>query len=120
MRSDFQIKEKSQINVAIVCFDLSVAKKLSQVFKQVGVHPYVCTSLSEFWEDSMKNKPDLTIIDVKMMSQGEILFKDHPLVVNQELSVAFYYEQDSAALLYSTFDILNLGFLSYWAGQKRS
>jgi len=115
MSSDFhshQTQGKSQINVAIVCFDLGVAKKLSQVFKQVGVHPYVCTSLSDFWEDSVKQTPDLTIIDVKMMSQGDILFKDHPLIISRELSVAFYYEQDTAALLYSTFDILNLGLIN--------
>ena len=106
-------EETTQMTVAILCQDLQVAKNFSEVFKKTGVHPFVCTSLREYSE-ILKNPtelPDLSIVDVKMMSEGNLLFKNLPAVREERVSVAFYCSQDSAALAYSTYELLSLGMI---------
>lgn len=103
--------EKDQIVVALLCHDLTMAKKLSDIFKKVGVHPYICTSLREFWGETLKETPHLALVDVKMMSEGDYVFKDHPKITSQEMPVSFFFDGESAPLLYSTYDILNLGYI---------
>lgn len=98
--------------VSILVSDLQKGKELSDIFKKVGVHPYVCTSLPQFWGEAIKETPHLAIVDVKMMSQGDYLLKDHPKVKSEELPLVFSYDTSSAPLLYSTFDILSLGMVN--------
>ena len=104
-------QEAQNIVVALLCQDLKKGKVLSDIFKQVGVHPYICTSLSEFWGETLKETPHLSLIDVKQMSEGDYLFKDHPKVKSGEMPVAFFFDGETAPLLYSTYDILNLGYI---------
>ncbi|MAF78580.1 MAG: hypothetical protein CME63_04145 [Halobacteriovoraceae bacterium] len=105
--------EQDQISVAILCQDLKVAKSFSEIFKKTGVHPFVCTSLKEFIEITSRPQdlPDLSIVDVKMMSEGNRLFKNIPAIRDELISVAFYCGQDSHALAYSTYDLLSLGMI---------
>lgn len=105
--------ELEQITVAILCRDLEVAKSFSEVFKKTGVHPYVCTSLKEYSEilKDPKGLPGLTIVDVKMMSEDNLLFKDIPAIREEKVSVAFYCAKEDAALAYSTYEQLSLGMI---------
>lgn len=98
--------------VSILVSDIKRGKELSDIFRQIGVHPYVCTSLPQFWGEAIKETPHLAIIDVKHMSQGEYLLKDHPKVKSEEMPIVFTYENSSAPLLYSTFDLLSLGSIN--------
>ena len=72
------METNDQIVVAILCRNLNLAKKLSDIFKQIGVLPYICTNLEEFWEETMAETPHLSVVDVKSTSEGEYLFKNHP------------------------------------------
>lgn len=105
------MKSDEQIVVAILCQNLSLAKNLSDIFKQVGVLPYVCTSLEEFWEQTLEETPHLSVVDVKSTNEGNLLFKNHPYIQSEEMPVSFLYEADSVPLLYATYDILNLGLI---------
>lgn len=98
--------------VAILCSDIHRGKELSDIFRKIGVHPYICTSLSQFWGEVIKETPHLAIVDVKMMSEGEYILKEHPKVKAEELALVFTYDSTSGPLLYSTYDILNLGFIN--------
>ena len=112
-RDNSTFGDKEQTTVAILCQDLQVAKSLSEVFKKTGVHPFVCTTLKEY-SDILRNPtdlPDLSIIDVKMMSEGNLLLKNIPAINEERVSVAFYCGNDSAALAYSTYDLLSLGMI---------
>lgn len=109
--STYTMTGETQIVVALLVSDLKVAKKLSEVYKTMGVSPYVCTSLSEFWQETLKEMPHMAVVDVKMMNQGDYLLKDHPMVISEELPLAFYYDETSSALLYSAYDTLNFGFI---------
>ncbi len=107
-------KELEQITVAILCQDLQVAKSFSDIFKKTGVHPFVCTTLKEYSE-ILRNPtelPDLSIIDVKMMSEGNLLLKNIPAIKEERVAVAFYCSQDAAALAYSTYELLSLGMIN--------
>ncbi len=53
--------------------------------------------------------PDLAIVDVQMMSQNEIRLRNHPLIIEERLPIAFYYSDETIPLLNSTFGILNYG-----------
>ena len=103
--------KEDQIVVALLCRNLQLAKKLSDIFKQVGVLPYICTDLADFWEQTLKETPHLSVVDVKSTHEGELLFKNHPKILSEEMPVSFLYEADSMPLLYSTYDILNLGLI---------
>jgi hypothetical protein len=112
LTSSSYLKEDQQnVVVAILCSDLKMGKQLSDIFKKVGVHPYVCTDLAQFWSETLKETPHLALVDVKLMSEGNYLFKEHPKVKNKEMPVSFYFDGDSSPLLYSTYDILNLGYI---------
>jgi len=106
-------KEEKQMTVAILCQDLKIAKHFSEVFKKTGVHPFVCTTLSEYSDmiRDPKQIPDLSIIDVKMMSEGNLLLKNIPAVRDERVSLAFYCGHDSGALVYSTYELLSLGMI---------
>lgn len=105
--------ELEQITVAILCRDLKVAKDFSDIFKKTGVHPYVCTTLKEYSEvlKDPKDLPSLTIVDVKMMSEDNLLFKNIPAIKEEKVSVAFYCAKEDAALTYSTYELLSLGMI---------
>ena len=95
---------KQNIRVAILMEDILKAKEISNVFRLVGIVPEYYEDLREFWKSTLVAAPSFCIVDVKMMNQEELLFKDHPLVVKGKMPTAFYFNEDSKALLFSTFD----------------
>lgn len=104
--------DTEQLSVAILCHDLVAAKEISDIFKKTGVHPFVCTSLNEYADLVKGNEiPHLSVVDVRMMSEGNLLFKNIPAVKNEKLSLCFYCGKDNGNLLYSTYDILSLGVI---------
>ena len=105
-------KNSENNTVVILVSDLNKGKELSSIFKKVGVHPYVCTKLSQFWEEANKEAPHLAIVDIRMMSEGDLLLKNHPRVKSGETSLVFSYDSSTSPLLYSTFEVFNLGLIN--------
>ncbi len=117
------MKTDEQIVVAILCQNLNLAKNLSDIFKKVGVLPYVCTSLEDFWQQTLEETPHLSVVDVKSTHEKDLLFKNHPKIKTEEMPVAFVYEAESVPLLYATYEVLNLGLIDARAsltGQVKS
>jgi len=106
-------RKLEQVSVAILCQDLQVAKNFSEIFKKTGVHPYVCTTLKEYSEvlKDPRDLPSLSIVDVKMMSEDNLLLKNIPAIREEKVSVAFYCAKEDAALAYSTYELLSLGMI---------
>jgi hypothetical protein len=102
-------KEAGQLSIAILARDIVHAKALSDALREFGVFPHVYQELDEFWVATKTQLPDLAIVDVTKMSQGTLIFKHHPRVVEGKLNVAFYYTNDSKFLLNSTFNYQNVG-----------
>lgn len=109
--SDNKTEADQERQVALLISDLEMAKTISLVFRKVGVVPYIYTSLKEFWKGVIEDRPDFTVADVKMASEGTLLLKDHPLIKSKEVQLSFFWEKESAPLLVSTFDLFHHGLI---------
>ena len=94
LASDFQI--------AILIEDIVEAKSISDGLREIGIFAHYYQHLDDLWVSLNTYTPDLCIVDVKMMSQGTLLFKQHPKVKNNSLKYAFYYKDSTKVLLIST------------------
>ncbi len=104
--------ETVPLSIALVMEDLSEAKELSDILRKTGVLPHVYQDLKTFWYESLEKIPSLSIIDVKMMTDGELLLKNHPYVKNDQLPLAFFHKKETEPLLYSTYEIFNFGTIN--------
>jgi hypothetical protein len=100
---------ENQLSIALLMSDLSEARELSKVFRKVGIAPHFYQDLRSFWNGTLETIPSLCLVDVKMMSDGKIALKNHPFVKSEQLNLAFYYSEETSPLLYSTYDIFNVG-----------
>tara|TARA_R110002072_G_scaffold1989_2_gene16331 strand:- start:54783 stop:56267 length:1485 start_codon:yes stop_codon:yes gene_type:complete len=100
-----------ELSVALLISDIKVAKELSQIFRKVGVIPHVYESLTTFWTGTLNDRPDLSVVDVRLMNDGELLFKNHPSVIDRTLNVSFFWNDDCEPLLFSTYEIFNYGLI---------
>ena len=101
----------NELSVALLMDDLEAAREVSQVFRLVGVIPHLFQNLEDFWKGVMDGTCSLAVVDVKSMNQGNLLFKEHPLIRSGKIAVAFWYTDATQALTYSTFEIPNLGLI---------
>ncbi len=100
--------------VAIVIEDLIVAKEMAQILKKNhGLTSFYHNSLSMFWRETLTNGlPSFAIIDVKRMSEGDLVLKNHPRVKDQTLQLAFYHTEATKILANSIASFTNLGVVS--------
>ncbi|MFT6069756.1 MAG: hypothetical protein ACJAT2_001669 [Bacteriovoracaceae bacterium] len=101
--------EKAPLSIALLMEDISEAKEISDILRKTGVLPYIYQDLKTFWFETLEKIPSLCIIDVKMMTEGELLLKNHPYIKNEQLPLAFYHRKETEPLLYSTYEIFNFG-----------
>ena len=72
--------------VSICTMDSEVLSEVTAIFKKIGIVPFYYRSLKEFWEESLKSEiPSLVIFDVRLMSDGNLALKSHPLVKSEKL-----------------------------------
>jgi hypothetical protein len=101
----------SKISVALLMHDLTEVKELTSVFKKLGIIPHFYEDLKTFFSGTSERLPSLCIVDVKMMSEGNLVLADHPAVAREELPLLFYYSDKTEPLLVSTYSLFNLGTL---------
>src|SRR5690606_39161242 len=95
-----QLQElKKDFSVAILMEDLHDAKELSENLRELGLYAHFYQELDEFWLSANAETPDFAIIDVSKMSQGTLLFKNHPKIINNQIAYAFYYKDENSVLL---------------------
>lgn len=109
--SSTEAPAKIELSVALLMHKMSDAKDLAKTLRKTGVIPHVYQSLREFWDGVLASPPTLCIIDVKNMSDEERVLKNHPLIKNESLNLAFYYQENSRALLSSTFGLHHFGII---------
>ncbi|MDD0853953.1 hypothetical protein HBN50_12645 [Halobacteriovorax sp. GB3] len=105
------MQNDGQLTVALLISDMNAVREISRVFKQAGVTPYFYETLKEYWNGIIHDVPSLSVVDVKMMSDGELFLAAHPFVQNDELPLVFYYTDETQALMKQAFDCLSLGFI---------
>ena len=97
--------------VALLIDDPVETKNLSSLFKRMGFTPVCFEDLEVFWNKVEEQRPVLSIVDVKLMSKGDLILKDHPLIQNDDLPIAFYYTDETAPLTVSTYEIFHMGLV---------
>lgn len=100
-----------KVSVALLLSDLSEVKEISSVFKKLGVIPHFYEDLRTFWNGTLERLPALCIVDVKKMSEGDLVLRDHPAVIAEEMPLLFYYTDKTEPLLVSTHHFYHLGVL---------
>lgn len=100
-----------KVSVALLLSDLSEVKEISSVFKKLGVIPHFYEDLRTFWNGTLERLPALCIVDVKKMSEGDFVLRDHPAVLAEEMPLLFYYTEKTEPLLVSTHQFYHLGTL---------
>ncbi len=101
----------NKVSVALLLSDLHEVKVISSVFKKLGVIPHFYEDLKTFWHGTLERLPAICIVDVKMMSEGELVLRDHPAVIAEEMPLLFYYTDATEPLLVSTHQFYHLGVL---------
>lgn len=78
-----------KVSVALLLSDLSEVKEISSVFKKLGVIPHFYEDLKTFWSGTLERLPALCIVDVKKMSEGDLILRDHPAVMAKKCRCFF-------------------------------
>ncbi len=102
---------EGQLSVALLLSDIGEVKEISAVFRKLGIIPHFYEDLKTFWSGTLENIPSLSIIDVKLMSEGDLVLHNHPHVVAEKMPLVFYYTQNTEPLILSTQDFFHLGLL---------
>ena len=98
--------------IAICSRDRQFLTELTTIFKKIGIAPCVYENLEDFWSESLQSgAPTLTAFDIRLMTQGNLILKDHPLVKANKLPLCFVYSEETEPLLFSTYEIFNLGLI---------
>ncbi len=108
---DSRKEKKKELTVAIVLKDIKKAQEISIILREYSIFGHFYQSLDQFWVDIKSEVPDLAIVDLQMMSHGEVRLKNHPLVIEEKVPLAFYYNESSAVLLNSTYGLFNFGHI---------
>lgn len=100
-----------QFQIALLMDNISEAKEISDALREIGIYAHFYDSLDEYWVAANSDTPDLTIVDVKKMSSGTMLFKNHPKVKGNALCFAFYYKDETKVLINSTYGLNHYGYI---------
>lgn len=102
---------EGQLSVALLLSDLNEVKEISAVFRKLGIIPHFYEDLKTFWSGTLEHIPSLCIVDVKKMSEQDLVLCEHPAVAQEKLPLVFFYSQNTEPLLVSTYDFFHLGLL---------
>jgi len=109
--TQFEKEDNQKLQVALLMDDIAEAKVISDTLRDMGIFAHYYSELDEYWVAANTQSPDLTIVDVKKMSQGTLLFKNHQKVMNNNLCYSFYYKEDTTLLLNSTYGLKHYGYI---------
>jgi hypothetical protein len=111
MGSVVKSNANKEFSIALLIEDIKEAKELSDSLREIGIFAHYYEDLDDLWVSINTHTPDLCIVDVKKMSQGTLLFKQHPKVQNKALKYAFYFKEATQLLLNSTHGLDHYGLI---------
>ena len=100
--------------VALVMKHWPEAHKISRIFRKIGVLPVFYENLESFWNPALLEIPTLSIVDVRLIVEGDKALCRHPSVQAEELPLVFFHTSDCIPLLSSAHGMFNFGTLSYF------
>ena len=112
MQADYTSTNFNKFEVALLIEDIQEAKEVSDALRNMGIYAHYYNNLDEFWVAANAETPDFLLVDVKRMSQGNLLFKNHPKVKSGALKFGFFYTKSSKILVNSTFGMGHYGLVT--------
>ncbi|MCO4792117.1 MAG: hypothetical protein KC493_00280 [Bacteriovoracaceae bacterium] len=106
-----ELENFDNLSVALLLPEIEDVKEISDIFRSMGVIPHFYQDLKSFWQGVLAKIPSLAIVDVRNMSEGERLLRNHPFVKSNQLPLCFYYNEATVPLVFSTFEIPNYGLI---------
>ncbi|MCK5883979.1 MAG: hypothetical protein KAG61_09835 [Bacteriovoracaceae bacterium] len=103
---------KHELDAAILIENLEIAAEISNNLRCTGVIPHFYEDFKSFWYGTHDSSPSLAIVDVKLMSSGELSLHDHPMIKNNKCNIIFFHNDATAPLLFSTYDLWHLGTIN--------
>ena len=101
--------KNNQLSVALLFQNIEDVKYFSSLMREMGIVPFFYEDLKSFWKGIEDTTPDLAFVDVRMMSEGELALKEHPLILKNAVSLIFYAKEKTSPLLISTFSMNHVG-----------
>jgi hypothetical protein len=101
-----------EFSLAIISENMKQIDKVSLELREFGIMPHYYTKLDEFWVDAKNTHIDFVIVDIEKMSERDLLFRNHPKVMEGKLGFSFFYSSESMALLPSTYGLAHEGYLA--------
>lgn len=99
------------MNIAILSESLIAAEEITAIFKKLEITAHYFSAVEDFWYAVMSDSPELSFVDVRNMSQGHLIIKEHPNYITNNLPLAFLYDDTSKPLLSSTYDFDHFGLI---------
>lgn len=106
------LKDERDFTVALLIDDIKHAKEVSEALREMGIFAHVYQALEDFWVATNTHTPDLAIIDVKCMSQGNLLLRNHPKIKEGSIHYCFLYKTSTKPLLNSTRGLQHFGLIN--------
>lgn len=103
------LTKANALSVALLFQNVEDVKFFSSLLREMGIVPFFYENLNSFWTGIEDSVPDLAFIDIRMMSEGDLTLKDHPIVKKNNLDIVFYSKDKTSPLLISTFNIPHVG-----------
>lgn len=99
------------LSVALLFANMDTLKEFTALFRKIGILPAIFQSLPELLHHLDQTKPSLIIADIKLITEGEIFLKDHPLIAKEMIPLVFFYSKATEPLLVATYEYDHYGLI---------
>lgn len=91
----------NKFKIAILTKDLKASKDISLALREFDIYASVYINLDEFLVSYSSMQFDLSIVDVKCLSQGTLNLKDHKSFISNKMNISLFYNSSSSNLVAS-------------------
>ena len=101
--------QQTEGEVALLMEDLQKAQQLTRIFRKIGIIPCIYQELQHFWDAMTESNLNLSVVDIRLAVQGNLAIHQHFVVKSKSLPLVFYYNEEHAPLLHSSYQLFHLG-----------
>ncbi|MGB0453164.1 MAG: hypothetical protein ACPGJV_05570 [Bacteriovoracaceae bacterium] len=107
-----ETSQNSELTIAVLTSDSHQQSRFQSVLKKIDTKALYVSSLKDFYELIKLESIDLAIVDVRHMSEEDVVLQNHPQVKNNDIRLCFFYNSKTQPLLFSAFEVKNYGLIN--------
>lgn len=92
----------NKLSAALYIEDFNELKNIHDALKKAGVEAHFYESLESLWHGLIKSPAQILIVDIKYISEGELLLSDHPFIRNESVTLGLYFSEKTGPLMLSS------------------